>query len=282
MDRRLWPLFLLSGLALGLSLGLVFTWLIDPVQYYDTPPDHLRADLNDEYILLICEAYAADHDWVAAQRRLASLDDPDIAAAILDVTERAIASGKPISTIRHLASMAAELGISSPSLAYFLPTLPANPSPTVQQAIATFTPTAPPMPTVTMTPQPTPQPTETPQPTLTPSLHYKLLAQQQICDQDHPDPLLQVVVTDSQGDGVSGERIVVSWTDHETSLYTGFKPELGSGYGDLIIEPGISYAVRLAAGSETVSDIQTDSCTSGTGTQLLSIRLIFEEIRSSP
>jgi hypothetical protein len=277
----LWHVPILAGLFVGLALGLIYTWLIEPVQYYDTPPDRLRADLTEEYILLICEAYAADEDWTATQKRLATLDDPDIAATILDLTERAIEQGKPVSTIRHLASVAAGLGVSNPSLAFFLPTRPASPSPTAPRAMATFTPTPPALPTVTATPLPTSPPTFTPQPSPTPSLRYRLLAQQQICDHTRPDPLLQIIIRDAEGNGISGEQVTVSWDGQETTLFSGFKPELGSGYSDLVIQPDISYAVSLASGSESVSGIQTSPCTSSEGPRLLSIRLIFEEITPS-
>lgn len=278
MTRSRWPILVLIGLAAGVALGLIYTWLIEPVQYYDTPPNHLRSDLRDEYVLLISEAYAADEDWAAAQRRLASLEEPDIAAAILDVTERAIGDGKSVNSIRHLAHLAYDLGVSRPSLAFFQPTRPSSPSPTTHRIVATFTPTVQPLPSPTAVPLPTASPTFTPLPSPTPRLHYRLLARQQICDQDHPDPLLQVIVNDSEGEGVSGEQIVVSWNDQETTLFSGLKPELGTGYADLAIQPDTSYAVRLASGSETVGELETGPCTSTRGSQLLSIRLIFEEI----
>ena len=39
-----WLFPILSGLALGIIAGLVYTWLIEPVHYTDTAPDRLRAD----------------------------------------------------------------------------------------------------------------------------------------------------------------------------------------------------------------------------------------------
>lgn len=283
MNRQtLWHVPVLAGLALGVALGLIYTWLIAPVQYYDTAPDRLRAELKDGYILLICEAYAADEDWATAQRRLAGLGDPDIATTILDLAERAIEQGKPVSTIRRLAAVATQLGASTPALAYFMPTRPATPSPTPHTAMATFTPTLPPLPTVTLTPAPTTLPTLPPQPSPTPRWRYELLAQQQICDADRPEPLLQIIVRDFEDDDVSGESVIITWDGQETSLITGFKPELGRGYADLIMAPEISYAVHLAAGSDQVSDIQTSPCTSRSGPRLLSIRLTFKEITVSP
>jgi len=279
MNRQtLWHVPILAGLLLGLAMGLIYTWLIAPVQYYNTAPDRLRAGLKEEYILLICETYAADGDWPAAQERLAQLGDPDIAATILELAERAIEQGKPVSAIRYLASVAGRLGVSSPAVVHFMPTRPPTPSPAPETILATFTPTLPPLPTVTFTPPPPAPPTFTPPPTSTPRWRYQLLAQQKICDYDRSEPLLQVIVRDAEGNDVSGAEVVITWGTESTHLFTGFKPELGRGYADLIIEPEVSYAVHLAAGSEEASGIQATPCNSSAGPRLLSTRLVFEEI----
>ncbi len=278
----LWHVPILAGLLLGLVLALIYTWLIAPVQFYDTAPDRLRPDLKEGYILLICEAFAADGDWPTARRRLDGLGNPDIARTILEMAERAIEEGQAVSTIRHLAAVAAELGAEDPALAFFMPTRPVTPSPPPPTKLATFTPTLPPAPTPTATPLPTSMPTLTPSPSPTPGWRFELLAQQQICDPDRPLPVIQVIVRDTEGEEISGAEVVISWDGKESSIITGFKPELGAGYADQIIEPEISYAVHLAEGSEEVSGIQTDSCTSREGLRLLSTRLIFREIGSGP
>lgn len=274
----LWHVPVLAGLVLGLAVGLIYTWLIAPVQYYDTAPDRLRAELKEAYILLICEAYAVDGDWPTARRRLDGLGDPELGTTILNLAERAIELGQAVSTVRHLAAVADQLGASNPALAFFMPTRPATPSPPPAPELATFTPTHQALPTATATPLPTSMPTLTPEPTPTPGWRFQLLAQQQICDPDRPQPTLQIIVRDVDGVDLSGAEVIISWDGHETTLITGFKPELGSGYADLIIEPEISYGVHLTDGSEEVSGIQTAACTSRTGARLLSTRLVFEEI----
>jgi len=40
--------YLLTGLLIGLALGLVYAWKISPVRYVDTDPAALRADFNDQ------------------------------------------------------------------------------------------------------------------------------------------------------------------------------------------------------------------------------------------
>ena len=68
--RVLWiliPLMLLAGVALGIAYG----WYIDPVEYFDTTPDTLRADYKADYVLMTAEAYQVERDPGLAARRLA-------------------------------------------------------------------------------------------------------------------------------------------------------------------------------------------------------------------
>lgn len=57
---------LLAGLSLGLSAGLLYGWLVQPVEYVDTTPESLREDFKVEIILMVAEAYPekGDLDWV--------------------------------------------------------------------------------------------------------------------------------------------------------------------------------------------------------------------------
>ncbi len=42
-------LYLVTGIVIGLALGLLFAWVIQPVQYLDTPPDSLKEIYKDQY-----------------------------------------------------------------------------------------------------------------------------------------------------------------------------------------------------------------------------------------
>ena len=56
---------------LGITLGLVYGWVIDPVQFTDITPDALRIDYRTDYVLMVAEAYHAEQDPALAARRLA-------------------------------------------------------------------------------------------------------------------------------------------------------------------------------------------------------------------
>ena len=65
--------FILITLAVGIGLGLSYGWFVDPVDFFDLTPDTLRADYKADYVLMVAEAYGAEHDPALAARRLAIL-----------------------------------------------------------------------------------------------------------------------------------------------------------------------------------------------------------------
>ena len=58
---------------LGIALGLVYGWVIDPIEYTDVPPTILREDYRADYVLMVAEAYQNETDPGTAARRLAVL-----------------------------------------------------------------------------------------------------------------------------------------------------------------------------------------------------------------
>lgn len=57
---------LMAGLSLGISAGLLYGWLVEPVEYVDTTPESLREVYKVDLILMVAEVYSenADLDWV--------------------------------------------------------------------------------------------------------------------------------------------------------------------------------------------------------------------------
>jgi hypothetical protein len=62
-----------AALIAGIVLGLVYGWVIDPVEYTDVPPGILREDYRVDYVLTVAEAYQQDFNPESAARRLAVL-----------------------------------------------------------------------------------------------------------------------------------------------------------------------------------------------------------------
>lgn len=82
---------LVTALVIGIALGLVYGWVIDPIEYTDVPPNILREDYRVDYILMTAEAYQSDFDPDTAARRLAILSSEspaDMTASALDYAVR--------------------------------------------------------------------------------------------------------------------------------------------------------------------------------------------------
>ena len=67
-----WIRFFIAILV-GIGLGLLYGWVINPVEYVDTTPDTLRVDYKTDYILMVAEAYHGNNDVSLALHRLAIL-----------------------------------------------------------------------------------------------------------------------------------------------------------------------------------------------------------------
>jgi hypothetical protein len=79
VSRR--PMLALAIAALlGLGLGLVLGWGLWPVQWTDAGPQHLRSDLQAQYLHSLAVRLEADNDEAAAKEALA--DWPDAAAVV--------------------------------------------------------------------------------------------------------------------------------------------------------------------------------------------------------
>jgi len=71
---RRWIWFFIVVL-LGVGVGLLYGWVINPVKYVDTTPAKLRSDYQTDYVLMVAEAYQTEGDLDLAARRLAVLGE---------------------------------------------------------------------------------------------------------------------------------------------------------------------------------------------------------------
>lgn len=69
-ERSRW-IFIVLALLAGIGLGLVYGWVIEPVDYFDLTPDTLSLDYKADYVLMVAEAYKAEQDPRLAALRLA-------------------------------------------------------------------------------------------------------------------------------------------------------------------------------------------------------------------
>jgi len=76
-------------ILIGLALGLVYGWVISPVEYLDTTPSTLRYDYQTDYVLMVAEIFNDNQNVEQAARQLAIISsDPPV-----DIVIQALAYG---------------------------------------------------------------------------------------------------------------------------------------------------------------------------------------------
>ncbi len=304
MNEKRGPWYLLTGLIIGVALGLVYAWIIQPVQYTNTPPSSLRADFKEQYRTMIALAYLANNDLVRARARLELLQDQDLYRILAEQAQRKLAEGKYPEEARALGLLAVALGQAPPPptqtpatqvAANETPTSPAAPSaspttrviipsPTLtpETAVITTTTASAPQATVSGSPRasatlrPTSTPLPTRSPTPTPGAPFVLDRQQLVCNPNLGESLIQVEVFDSAGQPVPGVEVVINWDGGENHFFTGFKPEISLGYADFVMTPGVVYTLRLADGGQIIPGLTPSECEGSGNTRYWgSWRLIF-------
>lgn len=283
MRRIPWDIFL--ALLVGLGIGLAYAWLISPLRVTQAGPAALRADFKDSYRAAIAASYAATGNQPRAEARLALIGDPDPIDALNAQAQRMLTDSETFEQADEVAALAVALENGSGNVPTFAPTE------VVQEAAASFTETLPPPPpdvpiAITGTEQPietqtvlitaTPRPTQTPPPTL--GAPFTLTGQENICDTNLPDGLLQILVLNSNRRQVAGMKIIITWDGGDEQFFTGLKIELGNGYADYIMTPDVLYAVQLAAGSDIAAGLTPPTCQAPSGEAFAGgIKLTFQQ-----
>jgi hypothetical protein len=108
------PWYLLTGLVIGIALGLLYAWVFQPVQYTDTGPASLRSDFKDQYRALIAAAYLGNGDLLRARARLELLKDEDMYRALTEQAQRTLAQQGSEIDARALGMLAIALGQAPP------------------------------------------------------------------------------------------------------------------------------------------------------------------------
>ncbi len=269
------PWYLLTGLIFGAALGLLISWLIYPIRYVDTSPASLLSNFKDQYRALIAVTYMSTGDLDRARSRLALLNDDNPVEALLNQAQNSQAAGGSVEEVNALNELASALSHGPVA------------SPTTE---ASATPTTQPTPTLSPTPLlpatgalattpisgtvvilGTPRPTVTPLPTrtATPTQGAAFVLQKQdlVCDTTAGQDLIQVVALDAAGKPVPGVEIIVGWGSSQDHFFTGLKPELGAGYADFAMTPGVTYSLQLAEGGQAVNGITASECEASDNTR---------------
>ena len=261
------PWYLLTGLIIGIVIGVLYTRYLQPVEYIDTSPALLRQDFKDQYRFLIAAAYSANGDLVRAKARLGLLKDPDVFRALSEQAQRTLAEDGSSLEARSLGLLAIALGQAPPGPV--LAVTQAAQTPTSAPSLATPADLNAALPATSesllSTPEASPVSVASAVSAASAMGPYTLLSQEKICDQSLPEPLLQIQITDKLEQPVAGVLVIVTWLGGEERFYTGLKPEQGLGYADYTIDPVIVYSLQIGENGAPVTDLSAAECENAAG-----------------
>jgi hypothetical protein len=282
MNEKRGHWYLITGIVIGAALGLAYAWLVQPVQYTNTAPDSLGDQYKEHYRSMIAAAYRSNGDLVRAKARLELLKDANPYQTLSEQAQKSLAAGKTFEEVRALGMLAAALqnppsNQPTPNPVTVTPGTESQATPSTLTTPLTLEntpeketsePTA-----TSLAPQVNSPPTSTLLPTITPTstaiAPFVLSNKEQSCDASFGKGLIQVFALDSNREPVPGIEIVITWEGGEDHFYTGLKPEVGLGYADFNMSPGITYTLHLATGGQPISGLVASECEASNGEHYL-------------
>ncbi len=275
---------LMLGFAVGIGVGIVYAWNVNPVVQSNVAPWQLDSNGQKAWLIAVSVAWARDGDLVAAANRLNDLrwgsdTFSKVAQAACELARSSYAQSQSgLLAIRSMAALAEGQGQTSCA------------AEVVALSTSTLTPTSTPAPiTPTLVPPATKTPfptlgttftpaTDTPFPPTLPPSDFRPIRTDAYCNPQLPS-LLEVLVQDSSGTGIPGVEIQVDSTEGSDHFFTGLELDHDPGYADFHMKPDLTYTVTLT-GSPAHSDPLTASpCTQrGSGSSITSYRVYFRRV----
>lgn len=257
--------YLLTGVILGLLLGLFYSGRIQPVRFIDASPAALSKEHQDEYRVMIAMAFVANGDPVRAKARLELIGDGDIYQVLSEQAQRTLSQDNHSEEARALGVLAIELGktrdpvdselfndlISTPEFLVTNPSPPGNE--TGQGPIASTSTVIPDASIVLVTPTP-----------VSADL-FILQSLEKVCEPRPTQPLFQIEALDKENQPIPGVLIILSSELGEERFYTGLSPDEGVGYAEFRPLPGIFYSLRLEESGIPIQDLTIAECQSSSG-----------------
>ncbi|MGB8252562.1 MAG: hypothetical protein WCF08_05060 [Anaerolineaceae bacterium] len=253
-----WIFLVLVSLAVGMGIGLGVSWGILPVGNKETTPVTLIQADKDIYRSFIADSYYATHDLVRAKIRLELLDGGGASDSIVDQMER-LALDQGGGTDRNALLVLHDALVKMQDQSTPMSTFPINTgeaTPSITTKVITLSSVSP-FQTGKLT-------TSTSTPPAKPSI-FIVRNRSRVCDSLQQPPLLQVIVFDQSGKLESGVVIIISSSAGSERILTGLKPELGVGYVDYQMNPGILYSLMIEGSIGNPEEVSAAECLSQGG-----------------
>jgi len=233
------PLYLITGVMLGLLTGLILAGILWPARGADVSPASLEDTYKDQYRLMTALAFAASGDLGRAQARIALLKDGDPVRALTTQAQLALANSATQREARALAALASvmqEFAASQSGTAEVIST-------PREEDLNQFS---------------------TPFESGSESARYELQDQELVCDAVDTPPYLQLFVFDANANPQAGVQLSLGSQDGVAELSTGLHPEMSPGYAEFILTPRLVYSLSIN-GVEAMGGIQAAACETDAG-----------------
>ena len=137
------PWYLLTGLMIGVIIGMIYAWIVNPIKYQDIDPASLDSLSKDAYRITVAQAYAITGNLSHASQRLALLNDENSVYTLGQQAQRELGAGND-EKARALALLASALEMSpanqAPVATHTVPAPTATPIGVPTQTLPALTP----------------------------------------------------------------------------------------------------------------------------------------------
>jgi hypothetical protein len=231
------PLYLITGVVIGLFLGLIVAWIVWPPRVDAVAPNSLAAEYRDQYRLMTALAYASSGDLGRAQARLALLGDNDPVRALTTQAQAALVNSATQREARALAGLASDLGTFVAS----------------QQATAGSVNT------------PNPDDPSAPTPfAADEGAAYFLSDQDLVCEGAESSPTARIFVFDANRNPQAGVQLTLRSPEEDVDFSTGLQPQMSPGYAEIVLLPRTQYSL-LIRGEQVMGGLQAAACETEAG-----------------
>jgi hypothetical protein len=234
------PLYLITGLVIGLLAGLILAWILWPPRVTGFGPASLADPYKEQYRLMTSLAFASSGDLGRAQARIALLLDGDPVRALSSQAQTALANNATQREARALAGLASAL---QEFVAGQEATAAAINTPDISQQGEVSTPFM----------------------AGAESASYELQSQKLVCDAVDTPPYLKIFIFDANANPPqAGVQLDLVSDEGSAELTTGLHPEMSPGYAEFILTPRIVYMLSIN-GVEMSGGIQAAACQTESG-----------------
>jgi hypothetical protein len=112
MNFRYTPLII--GLLVGIAIGILYGWVIQPLEIGEITPNSLQEEYRADIVLMVAEIFAAEKDIERARQRMTTLGFNSHTELVTNALNFAKAHDFSDQDIKLLTNLSTHLDLSTP------------------------------------------------------------------------------------------------------------------------------------------------------------------------